>query len=186
MSSADPSDPSPIDPASADPSTASSAADSSTDPTDAVTCRTCGGPGLDGDGVRCDRCRGAWVGELALLDLVADATLLPLGRLPWQPRPEPAGRACEQCAQPMPPVALYGVALDRCAGHGVWLDADELERVLHEAPRREARHLDGPSHVDLRPRVNGEAVATMILGDSTSHNRTERDGLLGVLFKLLD
>lgn len=83
--------------------------------TSTPTCRTCGGDGLHGDGVRCPHCGGAWVDELSLLDLVADAVDLPLSGLAWQARAAAPVRACEHCAAAMTPVGLYGVELDRCA-----------------------------------------------------------------------
>ena len=37
------------------------------------------------------------------------------------------------------------MALDRCAAHGVWFDADELQRVLESATKLPDLILDGPN-----------------------------------------
>jgi len=42
-------------------------------------------------------------------------------------------RACPSCNRGMDPVGLDGVALDRCAKHGIWFDAKELETALQRA-----------------------------------------------------
>jgi Zn-finger nucleic acid-binding protein len=150
----------------------------------APTCRACGGAGLAGDGLRCSACHGAWVAELSLLDLVADATFAPLGRLPWLGRAAAGFRACEQCAAPMQPLALYGIDLDGCSGHGIWLDRDELERVLREAPRHERPFIVPPPAAQRMAPESSERLSHIIVGDSSSHDAAQRDGLLGVLFKL--
>lgn len=148
------------------------------------TCRACGGAGLEGDGARCEACNGAWVAELALLDLVADAVNLPLSGLPWARRKArgPA-RACERCAAAMAPVALYDVDLDRCPGHGIWLDGDELERVLRAAPREHLWSGAG-STADVRPASPGPWVGRALLGDPDRLDDGS-DGLVGALAKLL-
>lgn len=149
-------------------------------------CRTCGGGGLRGDGVRCAACGGAWLAELALLDLVADATQAPMGRLPWVAGAPAAARACETCSGAMQPVALYGIPLDRCAGHGVWLDGDELERVLHEAPLRQRPFVPPTGQPRSLTDGRGEVIGNILLGDPLSYDQAGRDGVLGAIFKLLD
>lgn len=153
-------------------------------PTDVVDrCRACGGPGLDGDGVRCGACGGAWISARSLLDLIADATVQPLGRLPWVDRTRPTTRPCETCAAPMRTVSLYRVALDRCDTHGVWLDPDELELVLRQAQKLSTRFDPGGAAPWTTART--EAIGDALLGDPTSADRTRHDGLVGALGKLL-
>lgn len=131
--------------------------------------------------MRCSTCGGAWCAELVLLDLVADAANLPLSALQWLDRAAAAPlRACERCARAMKPVALYGVDLDRCPGHGIWLDGDELERVLHEAPRHNTWHPRG-STANVRP--EGEPwVSNAVLGNSDRLDDT--GGVFSALVKL--
>nr|MBA3542295.1 zf-TFIIB domain-containing protein [Deltaproteobacteria bacterium] len=50
--------------------------------------------------------------------------------LAWQERPTDQARPCAECKAPMQLVNLANVALDRCAQHGVWFDADELTVLL--------------------------------------------------------
>lgn len=81
---------------------------------------------------RCPACDGAWVHEDALVGMLQERTST-LVFLPWQPRPKDHERTCAVCKQPMQTVNLGTVALDRCAQHGVWFDADELAALLKEA-----------------------------------------------------
>lgn len=151
---------------------------------DQPTCRACSGAGLAGPSTRCASCGGAWLANLALLDRVADATAQPMSGLPWQDRAEPSPRTCERCAQPLRAVALYGVALDRCDAHGVWLDRDELAQVLAEA-RRQTPHFD-PSTATRwgQASPSSAAISDVLVGDELAPSQAGRDGLLGMLFKL--
>lgn len=104
--------------------------------------------------------------------------------LPWQERAAPSARACERCAQPLRAVALYGVALDRCDAHGVWLDRDELAQVLDEA-RRQTPTFD-PSTATRwgNAAPSSDTISDVLVGDSLAPSQAGRDGLLGMLFKL--
>jgi Zn-finger nucleic acid-binding protein len=85
---------------------------------------------------RCERCDGAWVHEDVLAGMLQEKTAAIAVTLPWQPREAQGGeraRPCAVCGQPMQPVSLGTVALDRCALHGVWFDATELAAVLKHA-----------------------------------------------------
>ena len=75
--------------------------------------------------LRCT-CGAAWVDEPTLASLLAELDLV------WTPRTGDA-RACLDCDRPMEVVWLEGIALDRCALHGVWFDPSELALVLHHA-----------------------------------------------------
>ncbi|HWO19164.1 MAG TPA: zf-TFIIB domain-containing protein [Kofleriaceae bacterium] len=87
---------------------------------------------------RCNRCDGAWIHEDVLVGLVQEKASA-IVELPWHPREPAAGaapeapRPCAVCQQPMQPVSLGEVALDRCTAHGVWFDARELASVLRHA-----------------------------------------------------
>ena len=100
-------------------------------------CPGCNAAELDEAGytMRCPACDGAWLAEEAVVGILQERTSR-LVDLPWQPRePERTDRprACPTCAQAMDPVKLGTVALDRCATHGVWFDAEELAALLAQA-----------------------------------------------------
>jgi len=76
----------------------------------------------------CGGCRGVFVEDDALAIMVAAMTAAP-----WE-LPVATGvdgpRVCPICGVAMLAEQLEGVPVDRCAGHGVWFDADELEVAL--------------------------------------------------------
>jgi Zn-finger nucleic acid-binding protein len=89
----------------------------------------------------CDQCRGLWLDAGEIQEILArtgtgphDPVLAFLeegGRIP-QGRP----CLCPRCDQPMaqitvPSSAIEMLTLERCLrGHGLWFDADELQRLL--------------------------------------------------------
>lgn len=80
--------------------------------------------------LRCTTCKGVWIAEDALVAILEQraATLVDL---PWAPR-EDKPRPCATCGLPMQTLNLGSVALDRCAQHGVWFDANELASLLRQ------------------------------------------------------
>ena len=55
---------------------------------------------------------------------------------PWEPPAVQGGageRACPVCDKPMLVEVLSAVTIDRCAGHGVYFDPDELQTALQHA-----------------------------------------------------
>lgn len=84
---------------------------------------------------RCGECTGCWIEERILSEMVLrmrdglGSTALPFVA---RTAPEPV-RACPSCGGAMAHVSLEGVELDRCAEHGIWFDARELETTLHRA-----------------------------------------------------
>jgi len=90
---------------------------------------------------RCRSCDGAWINEDALVGMLQERTST-LVFLPWQPRPKDMERPCVVCRRAMQTVNLGSVALDRCAEHGVWFDADELAALLAQAKefKSEGKH----------------------------------------------
>jgi len=101
------------------------------------SCPVCQRPlELAGRTYRCPSCRGAWIAEDTLVALVEQRAPT-LVELPWQAR-EGSPRPCARCGAPMQTVNLGTVALDRCAAHGVWCDADELTALLEQAKQLRA------------------------------------------------
>jgi Zn-finger nucleic acid-binding protein len=76
-------------------------------------------------------CGGVWLSEAKLLEMAQDIKGS-LVSLPWDKRTGDT-RGCPVCATAMLTVGLGGVELDRCSAHGIWFDAEELNRVLHGA-----------------------------------------------------
>ncbi len=93
-----------------------------------VACISCGKTLQPaGKALHC-RCGGAWLAETVLLEMAAHVRGA-LVKLPWAMR---AGtvRGCPMCRAAMQTVELGGIQLDRCAPHGIWFDATELDAVL--------------------------------------------------------
>ncbi len=84
--------------------------------------------------MKCATCEGAWVREDVLVAILEQRAST-LVDLPWAARPDDKPRPCAECAGAMQTVNLGSVALDRCAQHGVWFDADELAALLRQAKR---------------------------------------------------
>jgi len=100
------------------------------------SCPRCGTDLVDAKAARgCQGCRGLWVDEVVLAEMIIDMLPPPprvLGRLALVVM-QRAGEAlaCPACKTPMEPTAIHGVELDRCPKqHGVWFDADELRIAL--------------------------------------------------------
>jgi uncharacterized protein len=93
----------------------------------------------------CERCRGFWLdaGELeALLEVTEATAASPLLRFQQEPGVLPNGRPhlCPRCDEPLReiqvgPAGSPSLTLDKCPReHGLWFDADELERLLSMVP----------------------------------------------------
>jgi Zn-finger nucleic acid-binding protein len=76
-------------------------------------------------------CGGTWLSEAKLVEMAQDIKGSMVA-LPWEKR-DGKSRACPECKTEMLTVRLGSVDLDRCTAHGIWFDADELQRVLHDA-----------------------------------------------------
>lgn len=84
-----------------------------------------------GDRWACAACGGCFVEDAALSAMVIEMT----GK-PWEPpavQGGPGERACPVCDKPMLVEVLAAVTIDRCAGHGVYFDPDELQTALQHA-----------------------------------------------------
>lgn len=96
-------------------------------------CPRCGVALVDARSARgCRECGGLWVDEGVLTEMILEMLPpRPLSRLALAvlDRAE-APMACPSCSERMEAVALHGVPLDRCAKHGIWFDARELEETL--------------------------------------------------------
>jgi Zn-finger nucleic acid-binding protein len=100
---------------------------------------------------RCNACEGAWVREDVLVAMLEQSANV-LVELPWRDNVEDHVRVCPECGDGMKTVALGDVALDRCAMHGIWFDAEELAALLGQSKkfRSEAPRA---SHASLRERL---------------------------------
>jgi Zn-finger nucleic acid-binding protein len=85
----------------------------------------------------CVPCRGLWVEEGVLEEMMRAMRPAIEGhgqRLAMTPRDVRPPLPCPQCQDPLAPVELESIPVDRCPrGHGVWFDADELEYSLRNA-----------------------------------------------------
>ncbi len=88
-------------------------------------------------------CGGAWLSDAKLTEMAQDMKGSMVA-LPWVARTG-IQRACPVCAKEMVTVSLLEVQLDRCADHGVWFDAEELQTVLGSASKLPDLILDGPN-----------------------------------------
>jgi Zn-finger nucleic acid-binding protein len=84
-----------------------------------------------GDRWGCQKCRGLYVENEALVAMVREMALAPW-ELPASSG-KPGERACPICKTPMRTELLEGVTVDRCDIHGVWFDEHELEQALHHS-----------------------------------------------------
>ena len=82
---------------------------------------------------RCPGCEGVWLDEATLTamwsEMSADAPPLALD----DRESERAPRACPTCGDPLAPVALFSIPLDRCGVDGIWFDWPELQVALARA-----------------------------------------------------
>jgi Zn-finger nucleic acid-binding protein len=107
------------------------------------SCPRCGVALEDAGDVRaCNACRGQWVLEPVLAEMVM--AMLPagvLGRLTLVPiaqRTEPT--ACPSCGVQLESVIMCGVEIERCPkDHGVWFDPEELQTGLLRSAANPAR-----------------------------------------------
>lgn len=96
---------------------------------------------LVGERLVCQGCSGSLVTEAGLAELMAamkipDYAAAEVTELPLQPFDGEASDpqlGCPLCVATMERHTLLGVIIDRCPAHGIWLDADELDRVLAAA-----------------------------------------------------
>jgi Zn-finger nucleic acid-binding protein len=114
----------------------------------------------------CRACGGLWIQEQVLTEMVlAMLPPRPLGRLVLAVI-DRAGAAirCPTCGDPMEATSIHEVILDRCAKHGIWFDAHELQQAL----RRVADPERAPPLQDLAERPRPLPGASGASGASTS------------------
>jgi Zn-finger nucleic acid-binding protein len=97
-------------------------------------CPRCGVDLVDARSARgCRTCGGLWIEEAVLTEMIlAMLPPRPLSRLALAviDRTEaPVG--CPTCGDAMQATSIHEVILDRCAKHGIWFDARELQAALH-------------------------------------------------------
>jgi Zn-finger nucleic acid-binding protein/ribosomal protein L37AE/L43A len=86
---------------------------------------------FEGDLWACGTCNGCFVEDAALTAMVSE-----MSRQPWQPQSAKGGlgeRVCPVCDNKMVVEVLEAVTIDRCEGHGVYFDPDELQTALAHA-----------------------------------------------------
>jgi Zn-finger nucleic acid-binding protein len=88
---------------------------------------------------RCGTCDGTWIDERELAERVSAMQERPGKSLAWSGHSPRERLPCATCRQPMEPLLLYAVAVDRCTQHGVWFDRHELGLVLERSARLRAR-----------------------------------------------
>ncbi len=86
----------------------------------------------DGAAAGCKACGGVWLEQARLVDMLREMRVEPTVPV-FAVRAGADRCACPTCGELMIAVSLEGVDLDRCAAHGVWFDAQELERTLQAA-----------------------------------------------------
>ena len=98
-----------------------------------------------GDRHVCTGCDGALVTEPVVSQLIADMIGDQVSALGWAGKvaePQPLAflarssaqtLVCPCCDATMETLDLYGIAVDRCAAHGVWFDKQELADTLTRA-----------------------------------------------------
>jgi Zn-finger nucleic acid-binding protein len=99
----------------------------------------------------CRGCRGVWIGEPALDEMMREMHDQPVAPS-FTPRWGDGQIQCPECTAPLAHVTLEGVPVDRCsAQHGVWFDADEFEAALRAAAGGEATKTEDVPN--LRPSI---------------------------------
>jgi len=73
----------------------------------------------------CVRCAGTWIPQHVVERAFGSPGWPPGGRAWWR-----AALDCPECATRMEAVMCNDVLVDRCRGHGVWLDQGEVRRVM--------------------------------------------------------
>ena len=99
----------------------------------------------------CRECGGLWLDEPTfreMLQTMAPSRLLDQLELDPVPRIE-VSLGCPTCGQPLEKVAIHHVPLDRCAKHGIWFDARELETALHRVGLWASDPQQGDDHLPV-------------------------------------
>jgi hypothetical protein len=79
--------------------------------------------------VACEHCHGELVPTAEVEDMISQLEVEPF----TMPAGAPGERTCPCCTAKLARVELFGIAVDRCAEHGVWFDSRELTFVLESA-----------------------------------------------------
>jgi Zn-finger nucleic acid-binding protein len=120
-------------------------------------CPRCGVELVDARSARgCRACGGLWVEEPVLTEMIHEMLPpRPLGRLVLaviDRTGAPIG--CPTCGEAMDLTSIHEVVLDRCAKHGIWFDALELQTALQRVadPGRAPPLVDLDARRQVRPR----------------------------------
>lgn len=86
-----------------------------------------------------------------------------------------AALPCAVCREPMQPLRVRDVSIDRCAQHGVWFDRHELGELLFRVAQPPAKGTAGSSAaVDAVGDIGASSIGELVLY------------ALGALFAILD
>ncbi len=116
----------------------------------------------------CGRCGGVWIDRAQAKTLFEDGTgagvaseLASLADRIDPPPPRTHERRCVVCHAPLARRALYAIAIDACAAHGIWFDRGEVRAVVAKMTAAtfdaETPRVDAGSDDELaaRGRLNG-------------------------------
>jgi Zn-finger nucleic acid-binding protein len=95
----------------------------------------------------CTQCSGHWVAGDVLREM-AEAMLIPARPVEIELVSDRHPRLpCPACEQLMETWRMHDVPIDRCPGHGLWFDREELEAVLFATAGRVADR--APTEVEI-------------------------------------
>ncbi len=77
----------------------------------------------------CEHCQGTLVPAAEVEDMLSSLLVEPFAL----PAGTDGDRTCPCCTAKLARLELFGIAVDRCAAHGVWFDGRELTLVLEAA-----------------------------------------------------
>lgn len=126
---------------------------------------------------QCGECRGVWIPEAALHARITSLQRRP-PQLEWR-RESRAAVLCLVCKQGMDTLLLYDIPVDRCKGHGIWLDGGELEGVLAVCQQDRAARGGGGGDTVVVDLVGDAALATAEVAVESAYVATEMAAFVG-------
>lgn len=90
-------------------------------------------PDPDDRKLTCRSCTGAFCTEAEVAWVIGEVTHSEPKALALEPpRDTENPRTCPRCTNQMTKHLLHGIQVDRCEPHGIWFDAEEMQRILNE------------------------------------------------------
>jgi Zn-finger nucleic acid-binding protein len=81
--------------------------------------------------LRCQKCKGLWLGHGEVAKILEDAGAEQSSPLSmYTDQIEKSALVCPHCGEGLDRHLVDKVELDACAGHGLWFDRDELGKIL--------------------------------------------------------